>query len=519
MRKEAQLAGRMFGEDVNRNEFGRAYQNIYVSYVLMSGRPINVTEEIDKLFREAAWQRIAMLKKAKELGMTVSPQQTIDMIQSQPLFQNQQTGQFDKNAYIAFIQNFLHRNSMTANMTTKDLENMFAEQVLIEKVSTIPSQGSLVFEDEIKRAFHLYTDMLTVEYATIPRELAQTPQIGETEAKDYFNSHQEEFRMPEKVIVDYVQFAVADYTNSVEVTDEMVSQYYENNKQRYAKPPQEGADPSAPAEYQPLEEVQNEIREGIRMHLARTKATDKADELVSALADESLTFKKAAEQANLKIIDNTPAFTATDHVKGVDPTAPFQRNAFLLQKDASHYYSDPVAGRDFVYVLALSKKLDAFLPSFEIVRDDAIEAAKLAAAEEAYIEKSEEIQKAIKAAIKAGSSFSDAIAKYKLETKTTEPFNISSTLEDEFGQQIKQAAAYVGQGKVTDLISTPNGFLVAYVAKKVQGDEATALPPMRAELVDSINQNKARLLAATWREDLLKEAQFEDLTARNNDES
>jgi len=517
MRKEAQLAGKMFGEDVSRNEFGRAYQNIYVSYVLMTGRPITITEEIDKLFREAAWQRIAMLKKAQKLGMSVSSRQTIDMIQSQPLFQNQQTGQFDKNAYTAFIQNFLHRNAMTANMTAKDLESMFAEQVLVEKVSTIPTQGSLVFEDEIKRAFHLYTDMLTVEYASIPRELAEPPEVGEAEARDYFNSHQEEFRMPEKAIVDYVQFAVADYTNAVEVTDEMVAGFYENNKQRFAKQPEEGADPAAAPEFIPLEEVKGKIAEGIRMQLARTRAADQADELVSALADESLTFKKAAEQASLKIVDNTPAFTATDPVKGVDPTAPFQRAAFMLQKDATHYYSDPVVGRDFVYVLSLSKKLDSFLPSFDVVRDDATEAAKLAADEEAFIEKAEEIQKAIQAALEKGTSFADAIAQYKLESKTTEPFNIASTLEDEFGEQIKQAAAYAEQGKTTDLISIPNGFLVAYVAKKVPGDEATALPPMRAELVGNIGRNKANLLVATWREDLLKEAGFEDLSVRDDE--
>jgi hypothetical protein len=169
--KAAQLAGRLFGEDVSRVEFGRAYQNIRVTYTLMFGRAIEVTDEIDKAFRKAAWQRIASLKKAQQVGMTVSPEQTVDMIQSQPVFQNQQTGQFDKKIYDAFVNSFLPRVGMGA----KDLEIMFAEQVLIEKISSIPAQGGLVSEEEIKKAFHLYTDMLTVEYAALqPNRMHKT---------------------------------------------------------------------------------------------------------------------------------------------------------------------------------------------------------------------------------------------------------------------------------------------------------------------------------------------------------
>ena len=511
-RMKAERAGRLFGEDVSRHEFSRAYQDVYVGYILMTGRPITVTDEIDKAFRHAAWQRIAMLKKARQLGMEAQPQQIVDKIQSQPLFMNRKTGQFDKAAYNAFVRNYLPRTGMSE----KDLEDMFAGQVLIDKVSSIPAQGALAFDDEIKRAFHLYTDTLTVEYATIPRDLAKAPKIDEAAAKAYYEAHKEDFRMPEKVAVDYVQFAVADFTNQVAVTDDMVSRVYEANKERFVKP---SADTNAPPEYLPLEEVKGKITKNLREQLARAKATDKADELVASLADVSVTFKDAARKAGLKIHDRTPSFTKTDAVKGVDPTAPFQRDAFTLQQDSNHYYSDPVVGRDFVYVLALRKKYDSFIPSFDVVRDDVFRAAQLAADEEAYQKKAEQIEKAVKAAVKQGKSFADAVAEYKLEVKSTKPFKMTDDLDDEFAQQIKQSVAYVDQGKVADLATVPDGLMLAYVAKRDPGDEATALPAMRAELVDNIQRNKARLLVSAWREDLLKEAHFEDLSSRDKKDS
>jgi peptidyl-prolyl cis-trans isomerase D len=506
--REGQLAGKLFGEDVSRMEFGQAYRRTYVSYTIMFGRAIQVTDEIDTILRKEAWQRIATLKKAHQLGMTVTPAQTIAMIQRQPIFQNQQTGQFDKNAYDAFVQGFLPQNGMTS----ADFENMLSEQVLIEKISSIPAQGGIVLDAEILKAFHLYTDMLTVEYASVSRSLASAPKVTEEDAKNYFEQNQEEFRMPEKVKVDYVQFAVADYTEKVEVAEEMVAGFYENNKQRYLKELAEDADPAAAPEFKLLEEVREEIVARITQELALLEAAEQADILVSELADESITFAQTVEALGLTIVDKTRPFTQTDSVKGIDPTAPFQRAAFALQDDATHYYSDPVVGRDTVYVLSLSKKYDSFLPSFDNVRDDATEAAKITADEKAYAEKAEQIQADLQTALKAGTSFEDAIKPFKLELQKTAPFNVTTTLEDEFGSDIKANAILLEQGTLTELISTPNEFIVAYVAEKVPGDAEATLPAMRAELASRLSNDKASRLVAAWREALLEEADFEDLT-------
>ena len=517
-RKAAQLAGRLFGEEVSRIELGRAYRNIRLKYTLQYaqyGQPFRITPEIDEILVQSAWRRLAMLKKAQQLGMAVSAEQTVSMIHSQPVFQNRQTGQFDPNAYSMALQQI----GSFIGMTPKDVEQHYAEEALLMKVARIPAQGALVTDEEIQKAFHLYTDKLTVEYAAIPRSLADTPKVTEEDAKNYFALNQEEFRMPEKAMVDYVRFAVADHLENVEVTDEMVSGFYENNKQRFLKQPAEDAPAEAEPEYQPLEEVKDSITEQIQQALARKAAADLADELVSELADETTTFEKATQKMGLEIVDNTPAFTLTDPVKGIDPTAPFQRAAFALEKDETHYYSDPVVGRDFVYVISLTKKYDSFLPSFEVVQDAATESAKIAATGKAYVEKAEQVHGKIQQVLKAGTAFADAIAKYNLELKKTEPFDIASELEDEFGQQIKGAALLYGQGKLTDLVATPDEYLLAYVAKKTAGDEAATLPGMRNELAYNLGNEKAAQLVAAWQDALLEEAGFENLLIRADDES
>lgn len=509
----ARVAGTLFGEEVSRKELGHAYQSVKLNYTLQYG-PFRVDDKTDQLLVSSAWLRIAMLKKAAQLGMTVSPEQTVAMIQASPAFQNPQTHQFDSQTYSAALQQIRSFNGMMP----KDIENHFAEEVLLRKVIRIPIQGALVTQEDILKAFHLYTDKLTAEYAAIPRGVAEAPSVKEDDARIYYDLNLEDFRMPEKAIVHYVQFPVADHLESSEISDELVTQFYENNKQRFLIPPVDGA-PGTTPEYQPLEEVKDSITEQLQQVMARRAAADLADELVAELADESVTFEEATQRLELDIVKSTPAFSLTDSVKDVDPSAPFQRAAFALENDETHYYSDPVIGRDHVYVISLVKKLPSFVPAFDVVRDDAIESARLIALERAYIEGAQKIQGEIAEAVKNGSTFADAIAKYDMEPVTTEPFDITSGLEDEFGEQIIGACVQSEQGRVTDLIATTDEFLVAYVAEKIPGDEVTSLPSIRSELVMNLSNEKSMQMVGAWQSALLEEAQFEDLLQRAEDES
>ena len=49
-----QIAGRLFGEDVSRLEYGQAYRSVYVMYTMMAGRLINIDEQIHDLLSQAA---------------------------------------------------------------------------------------------------------------------------------------------------------------------------------------------------------------------------------------------------------------------------------------------------------------------------------------------------------------------------------------------------------------------------------------------------------------------------------
>ena len=72
---EAQRAGRLFGEEVNRLEFALARRNVQFEAILFLGRNVPITNENVDWFNERAWQRLAELKKAEQLNIFVTEEQ------------------------------------------------------------------------------------------------------------------------------------------------------------------------------------------------------------------------------------------------------------------------------------------------------------------------------------------------------------------------------------------------------------------------------------------------------------
>jgi len=511
--QQEEVVGKLFGKKVTRQEFGMAYRNVYLMTVLRTGQPISINEQVDSYLRQNAWQRLAVLKKAHQMKLVITDEQIANAIRQQPLFLNQQTGMFDRKAYDAFFSQIMPRIGL--RMTPKEFEIMLGENLLIDKASQMAVQGALVTDEEVDHAFHIYADKLTVQYAAIPRSLAGTPEVTEDDAKEYYYNYPNQFTYPDKVKVRYVEFAVTDFADASEVTDQMVTNYYNTYKDRFIV---EGTEASTQPEYQPMGEVQDTIVDEINTALARRKAATAAGVFVSKLSNPAVTFDKAAEEAE-KTISTTAPFALGDTVRGVDPTAQFAQAAFGLEQDETHYYSDPVVGKDSVYVLALAGKMPSFLPDFDVVAEDAMVAAKTAAIENAYVQKAESVHADIETALKAGMSFDDAAGKFSLKLETVGPFSAEEPPDDELGQDILKATVLFDAGTLVDLIPTEDDFIVAYIVSKAEADRASADPYLLAQLKTSVGEDKASRLAASWQQSVMEEANLEEISVVDGDNS
>lgn len=500
-------AGEIFGKKVSQDEYRRAFHNTYVWYILSSGRMLQMTDELNKALRTEAWQRVAVLRKAQAEKVLVADKEVAQQIQSMPLFRTQ-SGAFDINVYKAVLQQL--------GVTSAEAEQLFREQITISKLMYQPIQAALISPFELEKAYHLYTDRFVVDYAVLPRaQFEKTVSVPAADVRALFDANPAAFTMPAKVRVSYVEFPVKGFMAQAEVPEDAAQKFYDKNIERYRI---ETTNATATTQYKPFETVQAEITAQLKTVAAIKLAAGKASEFVGDVTPKKdgakPDFAAAAAAAGLKI-KTLPAFGAKDELPGIDSTAPFRQAAFGLDKDAYSSFSDPVVGKDSVYVLSLEQLYPSFVPDFSVVEKEVTEAARDQAVAKALAARALEIDKAVATAVEKGTDFKTAVKPFGLKVQTTIEFDMSTELKDKYAQTLMEHCINVQQGKLCAPAPVEDGVLLAYVAKRTVMDAAAGLPAVRGELSGSLARSRAQRLVASWQESLLTAGKFKDLMKKN----
>ncbi len=495
--------GELFGEEVMSQEYHQAYWNTYFWYVFSSGSMPQITDEMDETLRQEAWQRLAALRKAEADNIVVANEEVVQQIQQLPAFRGE-NGVFDATLYQAILKQM--------KLSSQRVEGILREQIVLHKLMFRPAQAALISPYELRKAYHLYTDRFVLEYALLPREqIEKEVTVSREEGEALFVENIEAFRMPPKVRVSYVEWSVSDFLEQAEIPEEAALQVYNQNLESYRV---ETTNEFDVAEYKAFEEVETEITDQIREVVARRAAAEEATALVADIAPRAEgdlpDFAKAVAAASLTV-KTLPAFGLTDELSDIDETAPFRQAASRLQDDAYSSFSDAVVGKDSVYVLSLEQQYPSFLPGFEVVEDKVMEAARAQAVAEAVSERAVELQETLTAALAAGDRFEEALKPYKLDMETTEEFDVTTELTNDYANILIPICLNTQQGELCQLVPVEEGILIAYVAERKSTDVEVGLPAIRQELVTGLSQNRVRQLTQDWQKTLLDEANFKNL--------
>ncbi|GHA64283.1 peptidylprolyl isomerase [Pontibacter akesuensis] len=198
---DATTVGEIAGEEIDFQEFDAVLQQVQADYEGRVGRAANEGELA--MLREQAWNqlifKIALEKEYDRLGLTVTDEELADMVQGNNIhpavmqaFSNPQTGEFDRNQVVQYLQN-------------------------LDQTGTRPMWVN--FEQSIA------ADRLQTKYANL---LSKTVYITDAEAKNFYKAQNATASM-KVLFVPY--FTLAD--SAVQVTDEQLKDYYNRNKELY----------------------------------------------------------------------------------------------------------------------------------------------------------------------------------------------------------------------------------------------------------------------------------------------
>lgn len=498
-------AGALNGVPVTDAELRQARFNTYLSLCLMVGRIIPMSEEVDAELRDQAWKRIAALREAQAMGITASDDEVLDMIKRDPQFNV--SGGFSKERYNQFVRSVLG----ALNTSVTQFEHQLAENIILQKLQGLTASAAWVSPADMNRIVSRYADGFALQYVTLPTN-AHTGEItvSESELQAFFDAHTNRFIIPERVGVQYVQYAVSNYLAKAVTDATAVEEYYDTHSEEFTT-----TDTNEVKTVAPLETVRGAISNKL-VHLAALElARNTASDFVIALAPGrdgiGANFATLAAATGLTV-HATGLFDAQDGPAGLKVSPAFIEAAFRLRPTPDECFSDAVVESNAVYVLNLLTNTEARLPELAEVRDTVLPLAKEKARQDKLSKKAAELRERLAADLKSGQTFKAAAQAASMNVATTEVFTVYTAPEVLNAAETLEEITSKDTGELTDVLTTTNGLVIAYIAerKAASADESAAV---KAQIGMNITRRRARTLFGEWQESLIRKGKTEATAA------
>ena len=232
--KKVTYAAKVNEVTIEWREYNDAFQNAIKQYREALGPSYSekMIEELglkDKILDNLI-AKVLILQEAKRLGLSIPDGELRGAIESVPAFQV--NGQFDKRSYERFLR--------LSRLTPEEFEQSQRESLLLSKaVSLIKMNSGKVSDEEALETYLFENERIDLTFLKIiPDSFKGQANANEIEIKDAYQKHQEEFRIPAFVQIQYLLFRPSDFEIKVQVSSDEIKRYYDSRKDTFKIPKQ-----------------------------------------------------------------------------------------------------------------------------------------------------------------------------------------------------------------------------------------------------------------------------------------
>jgi len=193
-----------------QRSFGRLYDVYSQNYRLFSSDPTLLNQlGLPKQALDGLINRHAINYEATRLGLSVSPQETIDHIAANPIFQ--ENGKFiGTEKYKLLLQH--------SNLSTVEYEQSIQMDILAQKLQNLLTDGIMPTLEEAYQEFVSRNQKVKLHYLAVDPNKIKSNQVNEEDLQAHFSEHQNEYKIEEKRKIAVVKISVK--TSEVGIREE-----------------------------------------------------------------------------------------------------------------------------------------------------------------------------------------------------------------------------------------------------------------------------------------------------------
>lgn len=346
------------GAEIKESELERSMRDFRQSMRATLGEAYRQELFEGEGFRQQVLDRMiverALRQSADDWNMRVSDAQVRAFIRSVPAFQNE--GRFDQRMYDATVRN--------RGLSNAGFEDLIRQDLVMQQLQSGVRSSAFVTDAQVTEQTRLEDQQRAISFLKIPMaEFNDVTQVSEADAKAFYEQHQQEYRVPERVKLAYIELGPEELAPLVESDEEKLRSYYADHRDQFVVP----------------EERQ------VRHILVGSEAGDEAAQkaLAMSLREQLLAGADFADLAREHSSDPGSAANGGDlgWVNRGLMVKPFEESAFSLELDT---LSEPVK-TDFGYhLIEVTGKRGGGDATFEDMREEIEVAYRKFQAEDLY---------------------------------------------------------------------------------------------------------------------------------------
>ena len=224
------------GEPIDQQQWDRAYQQQRQQLAQMFGGQLPDAFANETLLREQALQQLitqqVLESEVVEQNFAVGDGALGRAIRNLPNFQVD--GRFDMDTYQAQLRG--------SGMSVSMFEQSFRDDTALDQFRRGISDTAFTLPQEAERLNALSRQTRTIEAVSFDFAKAKEAiEVSEEDVAAYFEENSDNYLFPERAKVAYIELESDAVANDIEISDDQALQYYEDNKARYVSAEQREA--------------------------------------------------------------------------------------------------------------------------------------------------------------------------------------------------------------------------------------------------------------------------------------
>ena len=215
------------GETISYTEYVNQFANYRQNMIAQFGEGFDPSYFDSPILRRNYLESMINSELVRQVaidnGFTVTAEEIRRTLEEAPAFKDE-NGQFDKTLYAAFLSQ--------TNQSAQMLQMKIAQEQAGSALNGIFDQSSFVTPYETKQMALLNKQTRDIEYLTISADkFTADVEVTDEEIEAYYNDNSAQYMTEEMVSVNYIELKAEDVAAGIEIGEAEALEYYENNKE------------------------------------------------------------------------------------------------------------------------------------------------------------------------------------------------------------------------------------------------------------------------------------------------